>query len=405
MPYRIQFRRGTAAQWTAANPVLADGEMGIETDTTKFKIGDGTTAWTSLAYGPVFGIPSDGSITESKIATGAVTQAKLASNLSAVTICTSSTRPASPYVGQMIYETDTNTLRIYKSTGWSTPYLEKGPFAEYLIVGGGGGGGCSNNSTGGGGGGGGLLTGTTTLIPSSTYVVTVGAGGAGGISTTSTDSVSGSGSSFSGITAIGGGRGSGRFSSGTYSAIPSSGGSGGGAGEGTPVPLSGAAGTYGQGNAGGNYTGGNPNYGGGGGGGAGAAGVSGTATSAGNGGVGGQLSISGTATYYAGGGGGGLYYASSRNGGLGGNGGGGDGAFTQTSSNGSSGTANTGGGGGGASSYAGYYANGGNGGAGIVIIRYLTSDATGLTITGGTITTSGSYTIHTFNSSSSLVIA
>jgi hypothetical protein len=41
----------------------------------------------------------------------------------------------------------------------------------------------------------------------------------------------------------------------------------------------------------------------------------------------------------------------------------------------------------------------------VVIVRYTTSDATAFSITGGTKTTSGSYTIHTFNSSSSLVIA
>jgi hypothetical protein len=46
----IQIRRGTAAQWTSANPTLASGEWGFETDTNKVKIGDGTTAWASLAY-------------------------------------------------------------------------------------------------------------------------------------------------------------------------------------------------------------------------------------------------------------------------------------------------------------------------------------------------------------------
>jgi len=55
MPIQVQFRRGTAAEWTAANPTLAQGEMGIETDTYKFKIGTGTTAWTSLAYGGLVG--------------------------------------------------------------------------------------------------------------------------------------------------------------------------------------------------------------------------------------------------------------------------------------------------------------------------------------------------------------
>jgi hypothetical protein len=47
----------------------------------------------------------------------------------------------------------------------------------------------------------------------------------------------------------------------------------------------------------------------------------------------------------------------------------------------------------------------GAGGSGIVILRYLTSDATGYTITGGTATTSGSYTVRTFLASGSLVIA
>ena len=43
-------RRGTAAQWTAANPILAAGETGLETDTNQSKRGDGVTAWTALPY-------------------------------------------------------------------------------------------------------------------------------------------------------------------------------------------------------------------------------------------------------------------------------------------------------------------------------------------------------------------
>lgn len=50
MPTRIQPRRGNASAWTSANPVLAEGEFGIELDTKQIKIGDGTTAWNSLAY-------------------------------------------------------------------------------------------------------------------------------------------------------------------------------------------------------------------------------------------------------------------------------------------------------------------------------------------------------------------
>jgi len=50
MAVQIQIRRGTAANWTSANPTLAEGELGYETDTGKLKAGDGSTAWTSLSY-------------------------------------------------------------------------------------------------------------------------------------------------------------------------------------------------------------------------------------------------------------------------------------------------------------------------------------------------------------------
>lgn len=50
MSTRMQQRRGTAEQWTGANPVLAAGEMGWESDTNKFKIGDGVNSWSNLEY-------------------------------------------------------------------------------------------------------------------------------------------------------------------------------------------------------------------------------------------------------------------------------------------------------------------------------------------------------------------
>jgi hypothetical protein len=50
MPTQIQLRRDTASDWTSNNPTLALGELGWESDTNKFKIGDGSTAWTSLDY-------------------------------------------------------------------------------------------------------------------------------------------------------------------------------------------------------------------------------------------------------------------------------------------------------------------------------------------------------------------
>ena len=47
---RIRLRRDTQANWTAADPVLLNGEMGVETDTRRYKVGDGATAWSGLSY-------------------------------------------------------------------------------------------------------------------------------------------------------------------------------------------------------------------------------------------------------------------------------------------------------------------------------------------------------------------
>ena len=73
---QIQVRRGTAAQWTSATPTLASGEWGYETDTGKIKIGNGSTAWSSLSY---FGN------------TGTVTSITAGTGLSGGTITTSGT--------------------------------------------------------------------------------------------------------------------------------------------------------------------------------------------------------------------------------------------------------------------------------------------------------------------------
>jgi hypothetical protein len=78
MPVQIQFRRDTAAAWTSANPILAAGEMGLETDTTYYKIGNGSTAWTSLAYGSILGAIPNSTITSAMLQNDSVTADKLA---------------------------------------------------------------------------------------------------------------------------------------------------------------------------------------------------------------------------------------------------------------------------------------------------------------------------------------
>ena len=56
MAVQIQLRNDQSANWTSVNPTLARGEIGIEIDTNKMKIGTGTTAWEDLPY---MGIDAD----------------------------------------------------------------------------------------------------------------------------------------------------------------------------------------------------------------------------------------------------------------------------------------------------------------------------------------------------------
>jgi hypothetical protein len=280
-------------------------------------------------------------------------------------------RPSSPIVGMQRWNTTIGGMEVYigtGSTGWQT-IASTAYSVDYLIVAGGGGGSY------GGGGAGGLLQGSSISVsPGTSYTVTIGAGG--------TASSSGSDSSVFSLTAIGGGGG---YVGGT-GRVARSGGSG--AGTQFSAGNSGVAGsgTAGQGNNGGTGGDGVSAYtSGGGGGGAGAVGASTSTTAGAAGGVGLASSISGSSVFYAGGGGGTTNSGSSY--GTGGSGGGGN----ATGGTGTSGTANTGGGAGAGASV------GGSGGSGIVIIRYL---GTVQRATGGTVTITGGYVIHSFTSSS-----
>jgi hypothetical protein len=263
------------------------------------------------------------------------------------------------------------------SLSWLNFSQNSGYNINYLVVAGGGGGGEA------GGGAGGLLPATASLTVGTAYTITVGAGGAGSATITTTNGTSGSTSSLGSIvTAAGGGGG------GQTGAVGSNGGSGGGGGY--QANYAGGSGTSGQGYAGG--AGSNAsNTSAGGGGGAGAVGGTATGSAAGNGGAGVANTISGTSVNYGGGGGGGGDSRGVTNG-TGGTGGGGAGAYTTA---GVAGTANRGGGGGGGGYNAPNWSTGGAGGSGIVIISYLGSQRG----TGGTVTSSGGYTIHTFTSS------
>lgn len=269
-----------------------------------------------------------------------------------------------------------------------------GPYSvDYLVVAGGGGG--AAGYAGGGGGAGGASSATTTVIPGTTYSIVIGGGGAGypgynnsPQSWTPNHGANGTPSSGFGVTSIGGGAGGG---GGSQSGYP------GGSGGGTSDTGTGGSGTVGQGYAGGTSNTTGPNYGAGGGGGGSGAGSGGTNSAGGNGGPG--VNWQSLGTFYAGGGGGGTY-----NGGTAGNGGtGGGGTGSTGAPPGGNGTINSGSGGGGGAGYASPGPNasggGGSGGSGIGILRYLGSQRG----TGGTVTSSGGYTYHTFTGSSSYV--
>ena len=231
---------------------------------------------------------------------------------------------------------------------------------EYLLVAGGGaGGGHDGTGAGGGGGAGGYLAATGVSLSAATYAIVIGAGGVGA---TTGVGPSGGNSTFNSLTTIGGGGG------GHYNGVaPTSGGSGGGAGGNQGGTTNGAAGTSGQGYAGGNTA----HYSsGGGGGGAGGVGQTTSANgNAGDGGIGLANDITGTSLFYAGGGGGAGINPDQ---GVGGSGVGST-AWSSTGTTGTAATANTGSGGGGTmnASPAAY-----SGAAGVAIIRRPTNNFT-----------------------------
>lgn len=272
-----------------------------------------------------------------------------------------------------------------------SPRIAGSATARALVVGGGGGG----ARAGSGGGAGGYVYDSNISLTTGVYWVTVGAGGSGG-NTGSGGAVSngkrGLNSSFFTLVAEGGGAGTSH-----QTGYGQPGGSGGG-GSIVNTDISRIGGFGSQGNLGGagffeaSWLGA-----GGGGGGAGAAGGAGGSTSgSGSGGTGLVSNISGANVTYAGGGASGEI-----SGAYVGTAGAGGGGGATVNGVGGNGVANRGGGGGGGSANGTTYYNGGNGGSGIVIISYPTGS---LYAVGGSITTSGGYTIHTFTTSSNLLV-
>ena len=124
----IQVKRGSASAWTSANTVLAAGEVGFETDTKKMKVGDGSTAWTSLGYtvtdGDISGVTAgtglsgggnSGAVTlaiDSTVATLTGTQTLTNKTLTSPTITSASgviNNTLTTTTGDLIYASSANT--------------------------------------------------------------------------------------------------------------------------------------------------------------------------------------------------------------------------------------------------------------------------------------------------------
>ncbi len=123
MAVPVQRRRDTAANWTSVNPILIEGQQGFETDTLKWKMGDGATAWNSLPYfsggsgsGDVVG---PGSSTDNAIARYDGTSGKIVQNSAATIADTSGDITAGKYNTVAISGSSTPTLAVTGTTAVS----------------------------------------------------------------------------------------------------------------------------------------------------------------------------------------------------------------------------------------------------------------------------------------------
>jgi hypothetical protein len=119
MPVQSQFqiRRGTASQWTSANPTLASGELGLETDTLLVKVGNGATAWNSLAYINQYALPIMASnpqtgTTYTLVLTDSSNKLVELSNTSAITVTVPLNSSVAYPVGSQIMLLQTNTGQV-----------------------------------------------------------------------------------------------------------------------------------------------------------------------------------------------------------------------------------------------------------------------------------------------------
>lgn len=132
----IQLKSNTKSGWTIANPTLANGELGIESDTLKIKIGNGSSAWADLPYATVTLAELESGIPSLKV-TGTITAGELASKVSSVkryvstqtqverTVITLLTLPTSGKKGCPAYIRVRVLFSNYANIGYIQIYAEK----------------------------------------------------------------------------------------------------------------------------------------------------------------------------------------------------------------------------------------------------------------------------------------
>jgi hypothetical protein len=149
MATQFKFRRDTSLNWATRNPVLASGEPGLETDTGKLKIGNGSSTWTQLGYfagggasagytgsqGPIGyagsrgaagyngsngtnGYTGSGGTVGYTGSLGNVGYTGSAAPATSFFVDFVATEPSGPLLGQLWYDSQNSQLKIYNGTTW-----------------------------------------------------------------------------------------------------------------------------------------------------------------------------------------------------------------------------------------------------------------------------------------------
>lgn len=154
MATQFKFRRDTSLNWNIRNPVLAEGEPGLETDTGKLKIGNGSSTWSQLAYFAGTGTGTGSGFTGSVGFTGSTGQIGFtgsrgnagfagsqgpagagftgsagtngavgftgSTGIGSAYAVWSTSSPDSPQLGLLWYDSQNNQLKIFNGSNWVT---------------------------------------------------------------------------------------------------------------------------------------------------------------------------------------------------------------------------------------------------------------------------------------------